>query len=793
MDRLRSAWNDATAKEDAALQNHPIIRAVGNILQAPENANIGAVKSFVGGVGGLLKIIDDAGKLGGGESDDIADYMKTHPGTTLEQGQAAVQGGYKGPTSQGREDRLRDAANFLMNAGKTQGFWQGAGGVGEKVGELLTPLAAEEVPVEGARALPYAQRLKQQVRTAQFLADSPKIAKLAAIGAQATAAGLRSAAETGLQTFVHTGGDTAESANAALVGGVTGAGLAPGVDYLSDLASRAKPAIEDLFGVEVPTLASQRPGGGPRGSVEISSDSPFVRPYREAQQAAAPQIFGNIARQGTFDALEAANAVRFAGLPADTAPPQFTLRGIVPETTTTEPATIPGGRVQVGRRRVVFGKGAADQPNVPNIRGPYPLEGEAGLNPPAGPLNETDQWLQDFGLRPVEKIGERTPANMRTSGPMGTSGPTRYHMEPMYQYTPARLEPGGSSTTVGTGGGDIITNSPELAQWHVTRLNDLLEHPPEDMSTDTLDQLRSDRDELQQQLDMHNAKFSQMPDVPRANSALASNLVHTYADAHDQLQQAVAPYMARIDRETNGAVSRVLDARATAGRRGDVNGFLDADNRLDTLIDNSNALSPAERAQVNSLRDKARIFGGLNTAVENAANIEAASAAQVRGGRVLSGTRLRNSLDTLAERFGGGDRDTGVQAIKRVIGDDGWNSMRRMQDLLSGHEKQQKDVFHVGLSVVHALPRGAVGALAGQYLGGLTGVPEARLLGGFAGAYTQRVIARMLATSPRALTMFDYAIRHAIRPELAGALISNEFTRQSQNPPPPPEEETGGQ
>jgi hypothetical protein len=784
MTSIANRFHQAGADAATALQNHPVLSAINDIVSAPENASVGALKMGAQGIGGMMKILGEYGvvPVAGAATPNAPDA-----GLTPNQ-------------------KLKEAGDWLMQNNQLHGFWQHAGGAGELIGEVLSPMGVEET---AERGLTLSQRLTQQAKTAQFLADHPTIAQMAAVGARVahatikpvvdtmTRAGeaitgaseavqpvintipgraamgaVRGAGEAGAQTFVHTGGDVGQTETAAAAGGVGGAILTPVAEGLSYLANRAMPAVEDLFGEPVQTLASQRPGVGTPGGVGIES-MPAVQ---QAQQAAAPNVFRNIAQRATYDALEEANQTRLAGLPADTTPPQFTIRGAAPETTTTPPELIPQRNQQYGRQRVVYGPGAADQPNVQNIRGPYPLSG-IEREGPSPPVSEIEQMMLDAGIRPVEKIGSRQAAILTR-----TEGPTRYHMEPMYQIIPPRLEPGGSTTTAGLGGGDFITNSPELAQMHLNTLNDVLDNPPKEMYSDTLDDLTAQRDELQAQLNMHHFTLSsQIPGAPRVNSPLAAKLVNTFGDAHDQMQQAIGPYMQRINQETGGAANGVLNARATALRRGDLSGFFDADRQLDTLIDNSTSLNPNERAQVNTLRDKARVMGALDTAVQHAANVEDASAAQVRGGRVLMGQRLGNSLDSIADRFGGGNRARGVQAVSNVIGDDGWAAMRRMQDLLSVPQTK-KDFLHVAMTVAHTISRGAFGGLAGAMLGHATGIPEGGLMGAAAGAYAQRAALRWLATSPRALNMADFAVRNFLNPETAAAAISAELLRERGSP-----------
>lgn len=104
--------------------------------------------------------------------------------------------------------------------------------------------------------------------------------------------------------------------------------------------------------------------------------------------------------------------------------------------------------------------------------------------------------------------------------------------------------------------------------------------------------------------------------------------------------------------------------------------------------------------------------------------------------------------------------------------------MRRMQDVLEMPDKAKDTGLKVAISAWHNIAKGKVLGLVGGAVGHLTPIPGGSLMGASVGTYAQKQLLKMLSTSPNALNLYDYAIRNAIKPEIAGPLISNEVLRE---------------
>ena len=256
--------------------------AVSNATDLPlENLGKGALKSAAQGIGGLMQIVHD--HVGsGGDPADVMDYKKANPHASDEEALQAIEGGYRGETTTKSRAQLKEAAQFLQD-NPQHGFWQNLGGVGETVGELLSGLGIEDGTAEG-KVMSFADRIGARLKTAKFLEQNPKIAKLAAIGAKATHAAVKGAAEAGGQTYVHTGGDADAAGTAAELGGAAGAGLSAAGDAISgvrgklaSVAGETGPATTTVEGVELP-----KPKGADLTPEQQAAATAYSRTAREA-------------------------------------------------------------------------------------------------------------------------------------------------------------------------------------------------------------------------------------------------------------------------------------------------------------------------------------------------------------------------------------------------------------------------------------------------------------------------------------------------------------------------------
>jgi hypothetical protein len=658
-------------------------------------APIGAVKSLGSGVGGLLKIMGQYGVV------PLTDQAQHDPGAAA--------------------NDLKEAGDWLQQHGQEHGLWQHVGGAGEMIGELLNPFGGEEE--DAARAMTYTERMGQQLKTAKFLQENPRIAKLAAVGARAVHAALKAGAETGAQTFVHTGGDTDAATTAAGVGAAGGAVLTPAAEGVSALLRRIAPAVETIAGEEVPTLSSQRPGTGARGSVKLG-ETPKVA---AAQQTAAPRAFRNLAQRATRAALDEANKGRIPpGLITDPArllqaseearPYAFTIPGTTPvEGTEGEIAQPAAKRAQAAFKPPSYVTSSAEAPTVPGVEG-------------------------------------STGSDVATSTPR---------------------EPG---RDVAAGGGDLIAADPETAQMHLSRLNDVIDHPPRGTTPEQLQAITEARDSLQEQMGVYHSYQRTLPNFQPIDAGRAAASVGSFGEAADQLQNAAQPIYQKIDEATNGQFGDLNRSRGAAIRRGD---FLDArkyESGIQQLIEQTGAISPAERVQASKLWSQSMILDGLHNVVEHAANVDDAYSAQVSGGRVLTGYRMQKGLQRMI-------RDYGSDRIESVIGKDGMENMTRLADLLQVPEKRPA-IQHMSLSLLHNIMNGKVGGALGGMLGHQIAGWEGAVAGSYAGAQAERMVLRILATSPQAGKLFDYAIRNNVTPKIATGLITSALVKEHEDAQP---------
>jgi hypothetical protein len=725
----------------------------GAVSQGTDDPNVdipvGFVKSAASGLGGLMHIVQ--GYTGNGASpSDVMEYKQQNPHASDDDAMQAVKGGYRGPTTQKANAHLAEASDWLTKHGKENGIWQNLGGVGEMAGELLSGLGVEDAAAEGGKVLSSADKLAQQVRAAKFLENNPKIAKLASIGARAVHAAVKTGAETGAQTYVHTGGDTGAATEAAALGAGTGGLIEGGLHGGKALLERAAPAVEDIAGEKVKTLSSQKPGTGPKGSVKID-EAPALQ---QEQQAAAPRVFKNIAQKATHDALEKANQgrrvagqitnpARMLPAPADARPYPFTIEG-------------PGAQSEE--------LAGGTEPRKKQIATEYAPGKGSGTAAKTEPYNEGAFKYGDE--EPLPPVSDTEPFQ----------GPT--HKEPVFQYL-TDLKPGeeAGSTKV-TGGGDLVAADAESAQTHLTRLNDLIDHPDPETTPAQLKAQTEARDSLQEQLDMYHTYQRTLPNFRPLQAARAAQDVGTFGGAADQLQNAARPIYQKLDEVSDGEFGRINRERAAAGKRGDFTKQYELEGKIRDMIDSSDGITHDERAQASQLWSKSMVLDGLHSAVEHAANVNERYASEVAGGRVLSGVRLQNGLNRLIQQYG-------PERIEGVIGRDGMENMTRISNLLntpkgaSGFKGMSMSVMH---NMMHGKVGGAMGAAIGHHLGGFEGA----VAGSYAGAKAERWLLQQAATNPRIGHLVDYAVRNNVTPKVAAGLISSAIIQENQ----PPEENT---
>lgn len=590
---------------------------------------------------------------------------------------------------------------------------------------------------EALKGLTLSQKLSKLGPVAKFMEANPRIAQIVGNAIRTGTVGAGQAAAHGA--------DPGEAATAGALTAGTGAVLEGALGAASKLARRAAPAVENIAGEPVQTLSSQRPGEGPRGSVEVKE----VPKVAKAQQAAAPRVFRNVAQRATRDAIEEANTgrtpagqitdpARMLPAPEETKPYSFTIEG--PGATSEE---LPGGneprKKQIGTEYVP-GKGSANAAK-------------------SEPYNEGGFKYGD--QEPLPLVHDTEPF----------TGPT--HKEPIFQYLTS-LKPGEEigSTRV-SGGGDLVAANPETAQAHLSRLNDLVDHPPEGASPGQVKAITEARDNLQEQMDVYHSYQRTLPNFRPIDAARVAENVGNFGEAADQLQNAAGPIYQKLDAATDNKFGKLNRARTAAGKRGDFTAKYEYEDQINDLVANAPGVSNAERAQATKLWSQAAVLDGLHDVIQHSANVNEKYAAEVAGGRVLSGTRLQNGLQGLIKRYG-------QERLESVIGREGMESMTRMADLLNSPAKQQ--TFQaMSMSVLHNMMHGKVGGAAGAVLGHHMFGYEGALAGAYAGAKAERWMLQMAATNPRVSQMLDYAVRNNVTPKVAAGLISSAIVQDHQS------------
>lgn len=590
---------------------------------------------------------------------------------------------------------------------------------------------------EALKGLSWGEKLTKLSPIAKFMEKNPTIARIVENSIRTGTVGAGQAAAHGA--------GPGEAATAGALTGGTGALLEGAMAGAGKLASRAAPAVEDIAGEPIQTLSSQRPGEGPRGSVEVKETPKIAK----AQQTAAPRVFRNIAQRATRDAIEEANAGRVpAGritdpsrmlpAPEDATPYTFTIEG--PGAVSED---LPGGteprKKQIGTEYVP-GKGSANAAK-------------------SEPYNEGAFKYGDS--EPLPLVHDTEPF----------TGPT--HKEPIFQYLTS-LKPGEEmgSTRV-SGGGDLVAANPETAQAHLSRLNELVDNPPEGASPGQVKAITQARDNLQEQMDLYHSYQRTLPNFAPIDAARVAENVGNFGEAADQLQNAAKPIYQQLDAATDGEFGRLNRARTAAAKRGDFKAKYEYEDQINQLVANAPGVNAPERAQATRLWAKAAVLDGFHDVIQHAANVNEKYAAEVAGGRVLSGTRLQNGLQGLIKRYG-------QERLESVIGREGMENMTRIADLLNVPQKQ-KTFQAMSMSVLHNMMHGKVGGAAGAVLGHHLFGYEGALAGAYAGAKAERWMLQMAATNPRVGQLVDYAVRNNVTPKVAAGLISSAIVQDHQS------------
>lgn len=720
------------------------LAGIGNPVGTPPPPSAGAdplagLGAPVGGAPSTAPASQSTPSLGDNLKDSLTNELPKEAGDAW---QAVKKGGAETVSNLGKLFHPMTGSSALDLAPETKKKIENAAAtpvpdsIAGKTGYGLENIVEFALGDEAVKGMTVAEKFAHVTPLLKTLEKYPRIQEALQTGLKAMGLGTA-------QAGVH-GADLPTALETGAAGGVTAGALEGGVTALARQAERTAPAVEKIAGEEVPTLSSQRPGTGPRGSVKIN-EAPKVA---AAQQEAAPRIFRNLAQRATHDALEEANQgrriagqitdpARMLAAPEDAQPYPFTIEGTGTTSEETPAGSTPRTK-QIGTEYVP-GKGS-------------------GTAAKTEPYNEGAFKYGDE--EPLPPVNDQEPFQ----------GPT--HKEPILQYL-TDLKPGEETgSTKVTGGGDLVAAGPESAQTHLSRLNDLVDHPPEGATPEQVKAITQARDGLQEQMDMYHGYQNTLPNFAPIDSARAAEGVGHFGDAADQLQNAAKPIYQKFDEATDGKFNDLNRARTAAGKRGDFTAKHEYEAQIDQLIDQTPGISQSDRVQATKLWNKSKVLDGLNDVVNHAANVNDRYASQVAGGRVLSGVRMQNGLQQLIKRYG-------QDRLESVIGKDGMENMTRIADLLNtpkaaqGMKAMSMSVFH---NIMHGKVGGALGASLGYHVGGY----EGSLAGAYAGAKAERWMLQMAATSPRVGKLLDYAVRNNVTPKVAAGLISSAMIQENQ-------------
>lgn len=330
-----------------------------------ERFTTGARDAFNLHAAGAMTLLQKLNHEMGGSPADVIAYQKENPGATVQQAMDAVQGHdlnsqmtgpYRAASSKQTAQDLRDAAEWfrhnMSNQDNGVAGWLGA--AGENLGELMGPgelMKLGEAPVIAGEAATAAESMQAGAKVANLLKNHPVINRLVGLGLRALKTGVESGAMAGGQTFVDTGGDRTQTAEAAALGAGGGAALHTAIEGVP-MAVRA--IAEKL-----------------------------------ARPSTTVDAVGEAARGVLGDRLDATNATREMpgnALPASTGDFQFRIGG-TPTAETTEGATAFDARKRQIGTRVVAGKGSGTSPTEPYNASSFQY-GDAEPLPPVSDLGE---------------------------------------------------------------------------------------------------------------------------------------------------------------------------------------------------------------------------------------------------------------------------------------------------------------------------------------------------------------------------------------------------------------------
>lgn len=457
-----------------------------------------------GAVDLFRKLTDETSKYS-----DAADYQRKNPGATPDQAMAAVEGKdinslvtgqpYRSDTSIKADLQLRHAADWLRKqmSGQDNGVAGWLGAAGENVGELLGPSelmklgAGPEVAGDVASA---ADKMQAGAKIANVLKNHPVINRLVGLGIRALKTGVQSAAIGGAQTYVDTGGDTDQAAEAAGLAGAGGTALHVAGEGTT-MGARAL-----LAKLASPVTAADAVTDAARGVLGERLDA-------------------------TNDTriLPGSGRTRFApALPPSTGDFEFHIGG-TPTEETKDGATAFDARKRQTGTRILPGKGPA-----------------SGVAP--------------YDASGFEYGGGQTPA----AGETPTEQPAGSHKSPQFQYlTDTKPGSPPPATDAAAGGGALTTTDADLAAAHLKNLKEVIADPAfAELTPEQQTAIQGQHDDMQQQLADYykhqKATGTYAPNFQPVDVKAAINATGDFGQAADHLHNTAVEVYDHANKVTGG-------------------------------------------------------------------------------------------------------------------------------------------------------------------------------------------------------------------------------------------------
>ena len=531
------------------------------------------------------------------------------------------------------------------------------------------------------------------------------------------------------QTYLKTGspGAAAEGGLGAAAAGAALGGLSEGAGAVRNAIGKRATTLEDVGGVETPIPGNVR--------------NPKVTPQQKAGQASIK----NAARGTLAGHLEEVNESRAVppsapALPASTGPYEFNLRG---------PKTTEATEGSAGRQAERFEPAASHVP--------------AGQEP--GP--QTREQLGSTAATIPDRLQQRTQAY--------TSG------------NEAGLEAKGD---VVTGGGTLKTQDPNIAQMHVSRLNEVVESDefqrmPPAQQQDILAARHDAMKQLGAYYEKQTADFrGNRPNFEPIDIRQTLARTHSYTDAADELDKIATEGYEHFDKISGGRFTNIRQANKNAWRAFKSATTEDGRNNAQAAIEDSNqrmaklmsdmqgAVTPKELSGFNEAYKRSQQLKAVAEAVDGSFSGNASASARSWEYRGFDGNRLMSSMSRLQQRVG-------RPALDRLVGKENVDTLFRVAEL--NRTQAQRAKFGQAIApVARQLLSLHVGPIAaGAYLGHFVGMPYE--WGGAAGwaitAASKRVMNAVL-TNPKVAQNLMFAIDSGAKPERYAPMIAEMIQQQ---------------